>query len=49
MAANLWSLWLAARIVRRWSGRLRGLAALLPFIGALAWVDSAWGWLFWWW
>ncbi|MBI3143731.1 MAG: 4Fe-4S binding protein [Pseudogulbenkiania sp.] len=47
--ANLWSLWLAARIVRRWRGGLRGLATLLPFVGALAWVDSAWGWLFWWW
>jgi polyferredoxin len=48
-AANLWSLWLAARIVRRWSGGVRWFATLLPFLGTLAWVDSAWGWMFWWW
>nr|WP_294864089.1 4Fe-4S binding protein [uncultured Pseudogulbenkiania sp.] len=48
-SANLWSLWLAARIVRRWCGGVRWLAALLPFLGTLAWVDSAWGWMFWWW
>ena len=44
--ANLWSLWLAVRIVRHWQA---SLLALLPFAAVLAWVDSAWGWMFWWW
>ena len=30
-------------------GPARAALALLPFVLALAWVDSAWGWLFWWW
>ena len=28
---------------------LRQALALLPFCAALLWIDSAWGWLFWWW
>ncbi|SDM07441.1 4Fe-4S binding domain-containing protein [Oryzisolibacter propanilivorax] len=31
------------------TGSARTLLALAPFVLALAWVDSAWGWLFWWW
>lgn len=46
LTANLWSLWLALGIVRQWS---RPWLTLLPFLLLLAWVDSAWGWLFWWW
>lgn len=49
LAANLWSLWLARGIVRQWCCGTRLCAALLAFAAALAWVDSAWGWLFWWW
>jgi hypothetical protein len=49
-AANAWSLWLAWRILRHWGlGAVRAALCGLPFALALAWVDSAWGWLFWWW
>lgn len=50
LAANLWSLWLAHGIVQLWQPRwLRRVPVLLAFTGVLLWVDSAWGWLFWWW
>ncbi|MDC7701190.1 4Fe-4S binding protein [Vogesella indigofera] len=50
LGANGWSLWLAARIGAGWQrSRLRQALALLPFCAALLWIDSAWGWLFWWW
>ena len=49
-AANAWSFWLAWRILRHWGvGAIRAVLCSLPFALALAWVDSAWGWLFWWW
>ena len=48
--ANAWSLWLAWCIVRHWGlGMGRALACTTIVLAALAWVDSAWGWLFWWW
>ncbi|WP_230623392.1 MULTISPECIES: 4Fe-4S binding protein [Chromobacterium] len=47
--ANLWALRLACAILSRWRGGLSRLAALLPFCGALALVDCAWGYMFWWW
>jgi polyferredoxin len=48
--ANLWSVWLAARVVGSHSTQwvVRG-AALLCFAGALAVVDSAWWLMFWHW
>ncbi|QXL84288.1 4Fe-4S binding protein [Comamonas sp. NLF-1-9] len=49
-AANVWSLWLAWRILRQWGlGRLRALSGCSLVLLACLWVDSAWGWLFWWW
>ncbi|CUA81857.1 4Fe-4S binding domain [Gulbenkiania indica] len=48
-SANLWSLWLAGRIVARWTRGLRWVLAMLAFVAALAWVDAAWGYMFWWW
>ncbi|QRO32409.1 4Fe-4S binding protein [Chromobacterium violaceum] len=47
--ANLWALHLARGILARWNGGLRRWIALLPFCGALALVDCAWGFMFWWW
>ncbi|QEL57920.1 4Fe-4S binding protein [Chromobacterium paludis] len=48
--ANLWALRLACGILARWDARpLRGGLALLAFCGALALVDCAWGFMFWWW
>ncbi|POA97410.1 hypothetical protein C2134_16390 [Chromobacterium sinusclupearum] len=47
--ANLWALRLAGGILARWSGRPARYLALLPFCGALALVDCAWGFMFWWW
>lgn len=50
LAASGWSLWLAWRIVRHWGlAPLRAALGTLPVLAALAWVGSAWGWLFWWW
>lgn len=50
LAASGWSLWLAVRILRHWGLRSGRVArALLPVLLALAWIGSAWGWLFWWW
>ncbi len=48
--AGAWSLWLAWRILHHW-GLTTARAALcaLPVVAALAWIGSAWGWLFWWW
>jgi len=49
-AANGWSLWLAWRILRHWGlGAVRALPGMGFMLAALLWVDSAWGWLFWWW
>lgn len=50
LAASGWSLWLGWRILRHW-GLRGGRAALaaVPLVLALAWIGSAWGWLFWWW
>ncbi|MEO9453667.1 4Fe-4S binding protein [Chromobacterium phragmitis] len=47
--ANLWALRLAFGILGRWQAGPRRWAALLPFCGALALVDCAWGFMFWWW
>nr|WP_199068386.1 4Fe-4S binding protein [Chromobacterium sp. ASV5] len=47
--ANLWALWLARAILARWGGPARRYLALLPLLGALALVDAAWGFMFWWW
>ncbi len=48
--ASAWSLWLGWRILRQWRpGTRRTLLGLLPMVVALVWIDSAWGWLFWWW
>lgn len=50
MAASGWSLWLAWQILRSWgTGLARAAAACALMVLALAWVDSAWAWLFWWW
>ena len=50
IGASAWSLWLAWRILQRWKpGTIRMLSSLAPVVLALLWVDSAWGWLFWWW
>jgi len=50
VTANAWSLWLAWRIQRHWGlGALRALPGTGLMLAALLWVDSAWGWLFWWW
>ena len=49
-AASLWSLWLGWRILRSWGlAAPRAVLALVPMVAVLAWVCSAWGWLFWWW
>ena len=47
--ANLWSLWLGRAILARWSSGGRQALALLPLLAALALVDAAWGFMFWWW
>lgn len=50
VAANGWSVWLAWRITRSWGlgvAHAAGCTGILQL--ALLWVDSAWGWLFWWW
>ncbi|OQS35533.1 hypothetical protein B0T39_17875 [Chromobacterium haemolyticum] len=47
--ANLWSLWLGRAILARWSSGLRQVLALIPLLAALALVDAAWGFMFWWW
>ncbi|AXE32579.1 hypothetical protein DK842_05345 [Chromobacterium phragmitis] len=47
--ANLWALRLAFGILGRWQAGPRRWDALLPFCGALALVDCAWGFMFWWW
>ncbi|WNC95119.1 4Fe-4S binding protein [Paraburkholderia sp. FT54] len=48
--ANLWSAWLAVRVVRRHSTKpLIQTSALLCFTAALAIADSAWWLLFWHW
>lgn len=47
--ANLWSLWLGRAILARWSSGWRQALALLPLLAALALVDAAWGFMFWWW
>lgn len=50
IGASAWSLWLAWRILQRWKpGPVRMLSSLASVLLALLWVDSAWGWLFWWW
>ena len=50
VAASLWSLRLGWGVLRAWGlPRARAAGALLPVAVALAWVGSAWGWLFWWW
>ena len=50
LAASAWSAWLAWRILRAWGlGARRAAGCLLPIAVALAWIGSAWGWLFWWW
>ena len=50
LAASAWSAWLAWRILRAWGlGARRAARCLLPIAVALAWIGSAWGWLFWWW
>ncbi len=50
LAASAWSLALAWRILRHWGLPAgRALLGSLPFLAALAWIGSAWGWLFWWW
>ncbi|MDN0074781.1 4Fe-4S binding protein [Crenobacter sp. SG2303] len=46
--AMLWSLWLAIKIVARWGGG-RAWLVLVPFLGTLATVGAAWGFMFWWW
>lgn len=46
--ANVWSAWLAWRIVHRYErSRLEGAAAFLSFAAALAVADSAWWLMFW--
>lgn len=46
--ANVWSAWLAWRIVRRYDpSRLAQAAAMMSFVAALAVVDSAWWFMFW--
>lgn len=47
--ANLWSLWLGRAILARWSSGPRQALALMPLLAALALVDAAWGFMFWWW
>ncbi|MCD5361268.1 4Fe-4S binding protein [Chromobacterium aquaticum] len=47
--ANLWSLWLGRAILARWCAGWRQALALLPLLAALALVDAAWGFMFWWW
>ncbi|OHX14875.1 hypothetical protein BI347_03400 [Chromobacterium sphagni] len=47
--ANLWSLHLARGIMRHWGGSAARYLALLPMLAALALVDCAWGFMFWWW
>lgn len=50
LGASAWSLWLGWRILRHWGlGLRRAALCALPVLAALAWIDSAWGWLFWWW
>ncbi|HJV06884.1 MAG TPA: 4Fe-4S binding protein [Chromobacteriaceae bacterium] len=49
VSANLWVLWLSARIIRRWCRGARAALALLPVLAALALIDAAWGFMFWWW
>ena len=47
--ATLWSLWLGGRILLGWGSRWRMLAALLPLVAALLWLNLFWsvqfGWL----
>ena len=50
VAASAWSLALAWQIARAWGlSAGRALAVMGPIVLVLAWVGSAWGWLFWWW
>ncbi|MDE2614628.1 MAG: 4Fe-4S binding protein [Burkholderiales bacterium] len=50
LAAALWSLRLAWGILRHWGlGARHAALCALPMVLALAWIGSAWGWLFWWW
>ena len=50
LAASAWSLWLGWRILQRWQvGARRAALGSVPLVLALAWIASAWGWLFWWW
>ncbi|WP_230370140.1 hypothetical protein [Paludibacterium denitrificans] len=49
VSANLWVLWLSARIIRRWCRGARAALALLPVLAALALIDAARGFMFWWW
>lgn len=49
LLANVWSLWLAAGIVRQWQIGWRTLPALACLLAGMALVDAAWGFMFWWW
>lgn len=51
VGANVWSAWLAARVLARMTGArwFARAAAFVPFLAALAWVDYAWWLMFWGW
>ena len=50
LGSAAWTLWLARGIVRGWqSGRARSICSMLVMLLLTCWINSAWGWLFWWW
>lgn len=50
IGASIWSFYLAYRIIKTWQiSTVRGSCSFLFIVVAILWIDSSWGWMFWWW
>lgn len=49
VVSNLAVVYLAVRIICQWTAGWRQLPAMALVLGGLAWVNAAWGFMFWWW